>query len=538
MESIDIKYVNSWTGYKNYRDITNLAVTDITAGSQNVFVEDGAKISVRGGSRFLGAEGTVGVQTNDYWAIAHRIHSNYDKFVNGGGFTLPIRIYYSGTTAVADVFQVYLPTYVAGVAQETKQWYTASQFITPANPLLSNHRWYFAEWWDGVAKVPNLIFCAGTNKIRSWTGGYAPITAVGGTTLTTNATWASLGFINAAAGGSDTIIVNGVAYVTNGNFSTNTVTIPLGTAGVSVNNLAFADIVTYTSPDNVIFDVCSMVNNQVYYIDWRQRNVLVSWDRNQNASLELTIYQGTSGLNDAVFSGTYTAGITGDYEVTIDSTSPSIDQQTFAPGGEGSLDDAVYDTSGFSDLDGNTHVYTTTVLADFTIAIPSATAALGSGVVISGAAGAQGILVARETFGGGNDVLAIKMLTTDTNFSSGEVITSNGNGVTATLTGAFSASWIQFSKDGVVIPIDTGSGLGTEPVNSVVSGTAIPLTDGLTITFSTPRGHSVGDTFILTIRSAEPDTFTWSYNGVTQAANVAITGARKFYQTVFQLHLS
>lgn len=535
MKALDINYVNKWTGYKNYRDITNLPVTDIAAGSQNVFIDDGAKLSVRGGSRYLGAEGTVGVQTNPYWSIAHRIHSNYDKFVNGGGFTLPIRMYYSGTTAVGDVLEVYLPTYIAGEAQATKQWYIASQFTTPASPLISNHRWYFAEWWDGVELEPMLVFCAGTNKIRSWTGGYAPITAVGATTLTTNATWESLGFMNTADGGSDTIIVNGVAYVTNGNFTTNTVTIGAGTAGISVNDLAFANIVTYTSPDDVIFDVCSMVNNQVYYIDWRQRNVLVSWNRNQTADLGLPIYQGSSGLNDAAFAGTYTGTTTDDYELTIDSVANT--PVTFTGSGANGL---VFDTSGYS-ASGTTHTYKVIVyqrpstLAN-TIIYDAATGIFWEGeAVTGGTSGATGVVVYDNTT---NKVALTFILGT---FVSGEIITGGTSGITATVAsfGPDASNFLDLFYIAYRDNVNVASGPLQGPTGQAIAG---PFVVANGITFDIPLniiGNSYpigggpynqyqgflqsGDTWQFTITSAA-DTFSWTRRGVTQASNVSITG--------------
>ena len=141
-QQIDIKYINKFTGYKNFRDVTNLAITDITAGSQNVFIEDGAKLSVRGGTDFLGAEGTVFVGAVDpYWTIPNRIHSNYDTFVNSNGNAIPIRVYYSGGSAIGDIFEAYLPVYSAGAVDTgTKAWYPFTRTVSVSQPYTSTHK--------------------------------------------------------------------------------------------------------------------------------------------------------------------------------------------------------------------------------------------------------------------------------------------------------------------------------------------------------------------------------------------------------------
>lgn len=354
-QQIDIKYINKFTGYKNFRDVTNLAITDITAGSQNVFIEDGAKLSVRGGTDFLGAEGTVFVGAVDpYWTIPNRIHSNYDTFVNSNGNAIPIRVFYSGDDDIGDIFEAYLPVYSAGAVDTgTKAWYPFTRTVSVSQPYTSTHKWYFAEWWDDVNLQPFLVMTGGDNIARAWTGAYGVVTAVTATTITIQQTFASAGFLNAAAGGSDSVIVNGVQYsVTGANYSTDTITVS-SSAGVSVNDLVFQNFTygTYKPPaSGYQMDVCSMVNNQIYYIDWRQRNVFVSWNRNRPASLGNTIYQGTSGLDDALFDGPYTGTTTDKYTLTIDSVAPN--SITFDGYGSNAVR---WDTSGYSGTGNNTY---------------------------------------------------------------------------------------------------------------------------------------------------------------------------------------
>lgn len=354
-QQIDIKYINKFTGYKNFRDVTNLNITDITAGSQNVFIEDGAKLSVRGGTDFLGAEGTVFVGTPDpYWTIPNRIHSNYDTFVNSNGNAIPIRVHYSGDAIIGDIFEAYLPVFSAGAVDTgEKAWYPFTRTVGVTQAYTSTHKWYFAEWWDDVNLQPFLVMTGGDSVARAWNGAIGVVTAVTPTTITIEQTFALGGFLNAAAGGSDSVIVNGRQYdVVGANYSTDTITVASST-GVSVNDLVFQNFTygTYKPPaSGYQMDVCSMVNNQIYYIDWRQRNVFVSWNRNRPASLGNTIYQGTSGLDDALFDGPYTGTTTDKYVVTIDSVAPN--SITF----DGSGSNAVrWDTSGYSGTGNNTY---------------------------------------------------------------------------------------------------------------------------------------------------------------------------------------
>ena len=354
-QQIDIKYINKFTGYKNFRDVTNLAITDITAGSQNVFIEDGAKLSVRGGTDFLGDEGTVFVGTPDpYWTIPNRIHSNYDTFVNSNGNAIPIRVYYSGDAVIGDIFEAYLPVYSAGAVDTgVKKWYPFTRTVGVTQPYTSTHKWYFAEWWDDVNLQPFLVMTGGDSVARAWNGAIGVVTAVTPTTITIEQTFALGGFLNAAAGGSDSVIVNGRQYdVVGASYATDTITVASST-GVSVNDVVFQNFTygTYKPPaSGYQMDVCSMVNNQIYYIDWRQRNVFVSWNRNRPSSLGNTIYQGTSGLDDALFDGPYTGTTTDKYVVTIDSVAPN--SITF----DGSGSNAVrWDTSGYSGTGNNTY---------------------------------------------------------------------------------------------------------------------------------------------------------------------------------------
>lgn len=335
---IDVKYNNKWSGYKNYKDVTSLLPTDLSVGSKNIIIRDGAKLETRGGSSYFGAQGTVGVNTNASWTLAHRIHSDYDQFVNNQGTVMPFRVFYSGTSAQGDVLEVWLPDFVAGIPQATKKWYQVTP-TAPSTPILSAHKWYWAEWYDTLNVQNRIVFTYGGTTIGSYSGGYAPVISVGAGTITTNGTWRSKGFIEAPEG-VNSVVINGVTYALSaGDFSTNTITVA-SSAGVSVNDVAFQSLNSDAASFGIA-DVCSSINNQVYYIDWMQRNVFISWNRNRTAFLGDTTYVGTSGLDDAVFSGTFTGTSTDTYTVNIDSVPPPP-VRTFSPAVIGDQDNIFF----------------------------------------------------------------------------------------------------------------------------------------------------------------------------------------------------
>lgn len=536
MDNTKIKYTNQWTGYKNYRDITNLGDGDITAGSKNIFIEDGAKLSVRGGTRFYGTEGTIGVQTDPYWSIAHRVHSKYDKFVNGGGNPTPLRIYYSGNNTTGDVIQVNLPEFASGVAQSTKKWYTASQTVSPATPLISKHRWYFAEWWDNLAQQPLLIFVSGNKQIKSWTLGYAPIVTVGATSIVTTEPLSSLGFVNAAGGGSDTIIINGTAYITDGDFTGTTTDIPLGTTGISIDDVAFSEIENFNSPDDFAYDYCSMVNNQVYYGDWKQRNVLVSWSVNQNERFGFPTYQGTSGLNDLIFDGTYTGSTTSTFEITIDDVRPGIDTEIAEfvsrngnTSATGSFDVSGY-TGGTSQNEYELRCIYTRVWTGVTASMSPAAGdpAWVNQIFVGQTSGAIGVAV--DGTYALSFVVGGYMLSGE--FEVGETIVGQATGASVEIAFNQESNAFQLYKNGnqytasSPFNVPTTNSWQVNLDSSFIGASTRTLTDGIDFTFTMPMNHLPGDTYKLTIQKkpTQADRFSWTKDGVKQASRVAITG--------------
>lgn len=523
-----INYINKFTGYQNYMDITNMPITSLAAGSQNVFVEDGAKLVPRAGMSYFGAAGTAGSQTDPYWTLAHRIHSKYDDFVNKTGTKIPLRVYYSGNTTQGDVIEAWLPVYVGGVATENSQWYQITADVpTTANKLLSLHRYYWAEWFDSATGVlqPELVFTFGGTEVGNWSGGFGVITNITATTIQLGSNWVTNGFI-AQPEGINTIVVNGVEYNVSGNFNSTTITVA-DTTGISVGDIAFQSVyLDSTLAKTVHYDVCSTINNQVYYLDWNSRNVYVSWNRNQVAEVGNTIFVGT-GIDDGIFSASPAYNGTADatFKVVISTTNT----QSFISGGQGNLNDAVWDTTGYSGTVGVSNKYSILMVGDYTLAFsgPFTPTPLIGEVVIGGTSNAQGIVVGTGSFLG-NGILGLKMLTTDT-FQAGETVTSTAGstGTVASGNATRYQNWIQFLKNGVVVPIDTGLGaLNTTYLTATTLDASNGVPDGLEISFGNYTGHAIGDTFVLDV-SGTHDTFQWAINNGALSSPIVITGGNQ-----------
>ena len=539
-QNLDSKGKSIWTGYKNFADPTNMDVTDLAPGSRNVFISDGDKLDVRAGTDYFGSEGTDGDTINPYWSIAHRIHSKYDDFINAQGVKVPVRVYYSGTSGQGDVIQAWLPV-DGDPATTTKDWLTVTA-TAPSAPYipLSEHRYFFGEWWDQLNLMQRMVFVFGTNKIWSWTGGFAPVVSHTPTTITTTAgvSWAEKGFIDSPEG-NPIIVVNGVEYTVTAGFGTDTVTVA-STAGISDGDVAFHSIqannAQFACDDitDTIFDVCSMVNNQVYYIDWRQRNVYVSWDKNQIAYLGIQTYQGTSGLNDAVFAGTYSGCEDATFEVSIDSINPDSEVQEFFGTGTGN---GSWDTSAYS---GGTaeNIYKLVCVTDIVLTgvTPSMVPAAGNPawidqVFVGGTSGAIAVAV------GGQYALSfvanVRMISGS--FLVGETITGQDTGVTVQLFAVQTANAFQLFKNGTQIITAPFNGFAPHyfyqaDLNGTPTAASIATTDGITFTFANPVQCDTGDYYQLTIQAGGPDTFSWSFNGENQGDNIAITGAAQALQ--------
>jgi hypothetical protein len=520
----EIRYQSQFNGYENFRDITNMPVNKLAAGTRNVVVPSSDKIITRGGIDYLGAPGTVGINSDPYWTVAHRIHSDYDKFVNGFGDIIPLRINYSGTSAQGDVVEIWYPIFVGGVKTSNKKWYQVTENAPGANSLLSTHEYYFAEQFDTINFSPRLIFTFGSTAIGSWSGGVANIVAKTGTTLSvaTGQTWLQHGFID-PPNGVASIVTNGILHAVTGTFAAQTITIP-STTGISLDDVAFQQIQQdIPSGSTFVLDVCSALNNQVYYLGWATRNYFVSWNRNQIQSITVPSAIVSSALNDATFTGPYTGSINNNFTVTIDSISPDITNQGYFATGNG-INDAAFIDSGYSLFDGLEHVYKISIVGDVTLQMNTIVGSLNQGNIVKGTTSGAYARIIKVYQTGATAVVGVAMLSGQ--FVQGEAITSQSTtGVSAILNstlGWFYNNWIQGFKDNANLNITTSATGDIVPIGGVGS---FALVDGLRFEFGNIGGHAIGDYYTLDIKRGGMDTFSWALNGVTQGSLIPVTGS-------------
>lgn len=513
--------LQKWQGYFRYQDVTIQPANSLTYPSQNCFIPMKDKIVPRLGTTLLGAPFTA----NQQWPIV----GHKKRFTTMGGFDVEVRVTKTNDVNLKDVIEVLYPDPVTNVLT----WFQITESV---NPLTAGvHRYYFDDWFDSnlnpaeSLNLSRLIWVNGLAQIFSWTGGIAPIVSlVANVSISTTAgvSWASLGFVDPALGGTGNIIVNGVQHVVSGGWSTDTLLIA-NTTGISVNNVALAQI--QTDATTIPFDMCRQNKNYMFYGNWKSQRLFMSNKFSHDSTASLVSSQALQ--NDLVVgTSLYTGTGSHVYKVTIDSISPNVNIQTFTGSG---VNDASYDISGYSGTSGVLNVYKMVVVANFSLrnTVVAGTFQIGE-VIKGGTSGALGTIVGNNVITVGvEQVFGLSMISGS--FVSGETITGQSTGATATVNNTgnrtIAQNWVQFLKNGITQSITVGAFTGTiNPIGSppfaIPFSLLINLTDGLKMTFSNAYGHQVGDFWELDIRQRGVDTFQWQIDGGTPTTGVAITG--------------
>ncbi len=516
--------LSAFLGYFHFTDPTMLNPRCLTFPSINCFIPNKDKIVPRLGTTLLGQPYTV----NQNWPIIGR----KKRFATMGGYEVEVRVTQSNDANLKDIIEVLYPNPATLVPQWYQITQNMNPLIAGLSKIGMRARYYFDDWFDtdlNPAKSLNLsrlVWVNGNNKIFSWTGGIAPIVSfVPNTSIstTTGISWASLGFVDPTLGGSGNILINGNLYAITGGWATDTLTLA-NTSGISVNDIAFSQIQSDSptldgvTPLNVQLDVCRQNQNYMFYGNWNSRKLYMSNGFNKDANESITAAQAVQ--NDLVLgTSPYTGTGQHVYRVTIDSVTPDINIQNFTGTG---LNDATINSASYSVTDGLEHFYKVSMMANATLVL-SAVVGFVPGETVKGAtSNAEGIVVANETISGVT-WLGITMLTGNM-FTNTENIVGTTTAGPGTLTQSGYQNWMQFSKDNVVFPVNAG--FGVFAITPIQSAFAITLGDGLTIAFGNFQGHTVGDVFSLDIRTGGIDTFQWQIDGGTPVAtHVQITGA-------------
>ncbi len=241
--------LGGWLGYFHQQDPTTFAKDNVlTYPSINCFIPFKDKVVPRAGTTLLGDP-----FTDDWGAVGHM-----KKYGTMSGIELELRVNKS-TGAKRDIIYALCPDFINGVQQST---FSCKQITLNTNPLeVGVHEYYFDQWFDtdlNPAQGLNLsraIWVNGNKKIYSWTGGLAPIVSiVPNISISTvpGTTWESQGFVDPAFDSSlnSTITINGVAYTVTGGWETDTLLLST-TAGIAINDIAFAEIQSVNTPLNI-----------------------------------------------------------------------------------------------------------------------------------------------------------------------------------------------------------------------------------------------------------------------------------------------
>lgn len=576
---------NNWDGYEHFTDATVMAFNKLTFPSMNCTIPSRDRIVPDKGKTLLGQIyiDNTGINGNEQkfknlgglemevrsnpssdaakkdiievffrnrWLVLSGITGTFqvNETITGATSGATARVFsilsnvltvtnITGTFAVAETVtgSASLATGVV-VASPISRWL---QITENANPLPRGaHEYYFCQWFDtnrnpALSKnLPRLIWTNGyedtTTKqgaVYSWTGGIGLITAVTGGSISIDSTltWRSLGFTEDASGNAY-VVVNGVSHPVPVVADLNTSTLNIAsTAGIIVGNLATSLIESDISP--IAFDMCRVNKGYVFYGEWRQRDLYMSNAFNRDPAQSITqtqAFQNDLVLGTSLYSGTGSHV----YRVTIDTVNPPVNVQTFSsPSGGGGLDDGRYNTSAYSGAAGVLNNYSVLMVGEQSLIVDTI---VGAGFVVGdiiqgGTTNAIAVIVFKFVSGGTN-TLGIALNDTSMAFQATESITDLGNGTTANVVGSVAQNYFQYLKNGAVVNVNIGTGLGSIPINPLIT-TAITLTDGLTIQFSNSFGHSVGSVFKLAINQGGADSFKFQIDGGTPSASTPITGA-------------
>lgn len=219
-----------------------------------------------------------------------------------------------------------------------------------------------------------------------------------------------------------------------------------------------------------------------------------------------TMFTG-AGLNDGVFSGTYLGTGNDEIKVVIDST-PVFSGITFTGAGLDDITEAVSPyftgplptTYTLTITENNVKLLNYDTLAGGTFSDGDTITGLSSGTVATIIYQAGGALYYQVTSG--------------TDFSVAETI-DNGLGVTANVTSVAGIDADVFEwTDGVVTNKQW-----------MLPSFYMSLNYGVSVTFASTTGHTIGDSWSFDYTAPVTDTFEWFLNGVSQASGVSITGS-------------
>ena len=239
--------VDRFKGYVTKPDETNTSARFLVSGSQNVLVDDQAKISSRKGFSLYGPAGTAtaGIVSSETW----------NKSSNGES---PIRtegdgIWVAFTTADGSV-----------TWNELEGGFTNIDFV-------------FTTWWDSSAGIDKLVMVNGTANLYSWRGAIDEVASVTSNTIVIKGLSVAESRFTT---GSGTLIIGTAEYAYTGSSAQTFtgVTPDPSAAGVADTDVVMEKIVTDANKPSSGFlnDAITVERNQLYVLSNTSRDVHVS----------------------------------------------------------------------------------------------------------------------------------------------------------------------------------------------------------------------------------------------------------------------
>lgn len=240
--------VTKYRGYINKADVTNVSPEYLVAPSQNVLINDGEKVAIRGGYSLVGTADTTltPVISSFDWK------TNTGTEINLKKYDTTLAYYYNSTWSILD---------------------TANLFSATATLR-------FATWWDASEAKDLLLIIDGTSNMYMWSGGITTFASATTNTITKEGTntWAQDRFLLA---GTRSVTIGSTTYTYTGGESTTTLTgvspdPTLGGHAVGATVIQSIRTTTNTPGSGVSNDLMIVSRNQVYIADYSLRDVYVS----------------------------------------------------------------------------------------------------------------------------------------------------------------------------------------------------------------------------------------------------------------------
>jgi len=219
--------------YVTAEDVTNTSERYLTAGSQNMLINQQRKVVTRNGNTLYGAGD----------ASLTPIRNGY-TWVNSTGESLKVRV-------KNGVLQAYFETLGAT---------TINAWTNILTGMSTSVRPRFNTWYKATEFLDLLVFVWSDTNLYAWGGGAAVVASLTSTTVTKNGTetWAEDRFFTT---GNKTLVCvrTGTEYTYTGGESTTTLTGIADTTGIIAGDILVQKVVTTSNKPTA-----DMVNNTVY----------------------------------------------------------------------------------------------------------------------------------------------------------------------------------------------------------------------------------------------------------------------------------